>query len=95
LGSAVTDDRLRALVAGLHVFAGVATLACAAAIGFAPSFPGWWRSAGIAGAAVGIAAFTVFWDGQTQFLKQEGVIGAAVSLILLLSAVFFPPAFAT
>lgn len=93
LRSAVTDGRLKALVVGLHVFAGLAILACAAAIGFAPSIPGWWRPLAICGAAVGISAFAIFWDGQTQFLIEEGVIGAVVSLILLLSAVIFPRAF--
>jgi hypothetical protein len=44
-------------------------------------------------AAVGFAAFAVFWDGQTQFLFQEGAIGAIISLILLVSALAFPRAF--
>jgi hypothetical protein len=93
LGSAVTDDQLRALVVGLHVLAGLATLACAAAIGFAPSFPGWWRSPAIGGAVVGLTAFAVFWDGQTQFLFQEGAIGAVISLTLLVTAIALPLAF--
>jgi hypothetical protein len=93
LRSAVTDGQLKTLVMGLYVFAGLATLACAVSIGFAPSFPGWWRPLAIGGAAMGIAAFAVFWDGQAQFLFEEGLIGAVVSLILLLSAVAFPRAF--
>lgn len=71
LGSAVTDDRLRTLVVGLHVIAGLATLACAVAIGLVPSVPGWWRPLAIGGAALGITAFAVFWDGQTQFLFRK------------------------
>ena len=93
LGSAVTDGRLRAIVIALHVIAGVATLACAVAIAFATSLPGWWRPLAIGSAAVGFAAFAVFWDGQTQFLFQEGAIGAIISLILLVSALAFPRAF--
>ena len=96
LGSAVTDDQLRALVVGLHVIAGIATLACALAIGGAPWVPwvrGWWRPLGIAGAAVGLAAFAAFWDGQTRLLFEEGAIGAAISLILLVLASRFPLAF--
>ena len=86
LGSAVTDERLKALVVGLHVVAGIATLGSALAIGLAPSIPGWWRPLAIAGGAVGFVAFAVFWDGQTRLLFQEGAIGALVSLIILVIA---------
>ena len=34
-----------------------------------------------------MAAFAVFWDGQTKLLLQEGAIGAVVSFILLVSAI--------
>ncbi len=77
----------------LHAMAGIVTLACAVAIGFAPSVPGWWRPLAIVGAAVGIAGFAVFWDGQTQLLVPEGAIGAVISLILLVSAIAFAGAF--
>jgi len=87
LGSAVTDERLKALVVGLHVVAGIATLASALTIGFAPSIPGWWRPLAITGGAVGLVAFAVFWDGQTRLLFQEGAIGAIVSLIILVIAI--------
>ena len=60
LGSAVTDTPLKMLVVGLHVIAGLAILACAVTIGFAPSFPGFWRPLAIGGATVGIAAFAAF-----------------------------------
>lgn len=94
LDGALTQERLKALVVALHVIAGIATLACALAIGLAPSVPGWWRPLAMVGGAVGIAAFAVFWSGRTELLMQEGGIGAIVSLILLLSAVAFPGAFA-
>jgi hypothetical protein len=93
LGEAVAGDRLRTLVVALHVAAGIATLACAVAIAFAPSLPGWWRPLAIAGAAIGLVAFAVFWDGQTRLLFEEGVIGAVVSLLLLIGALVFPGAF--
>ena len=93
LGAAVTEHQLTGLVVGLHVIAGVATLACAVAIGFAPLFPGWWRPLALGGTAVGIAAFAVFWDGQTELLFQEGAVGAVVSLILFVSALMLPGAF--
>ena len=92
LGNAV-GDRLSTLIVGLHVIAGIGTVATALAMGLAPQFPGWWRPLAIGSAAVGIAAFAVFWDGQTQFLLQEGVIGAVISLTLLVSAIALPGAF--
>ena len=42
---------------------------------------------------LGIAAFVVFWDGQTSKLFEEGAIGAAVSGVLLIAALLFPAAF--
>lgn len=92
LRDAVTGDRLRALVVSLHMAAGIAILACAVAIAFAPSPSGWWRPLAIAGAAIGLLAFAAFWDGQTQLLAQEGAIGAIVSLLLLVGAIAFPRA---
>jgi hypothetical protein len=65
LGTTLTGDRLRTVVLILHVLAGIAILACAAAIAFAP---GWWWPLAIVGAALGIAAFAVFWDGQTRLV---------------------------
>jgi hypothetical protein len=64
----------------LHVAAGIAILACAAAIAFAPSLPRWWRPLALTGAVVGLVAFAVFFDGQTRLLLDEGVVGAVVSL---------------
>ena len=93
LGHAVVDHRLTTLIVGLHILAGIGTLATAVAMGLSPQFPGWWRPLAIGSAALGIAAFAVFWDGQTQFLFQEGVIGAVISLTLLVSATAFPGAF--
>ncbi len=93
LGRFVTDTRLRMLVVGLHVSAGVATLACALAIAFAPVLPGWWRPLAIVGASFGIAGFAVFWDGQARLLFEEGAIGAVVSLLLLGVATTVPAAF--
>jgi hypothetical protein len=92
LGGAVTGAPLASLALVAHVLAGALLLTCAVAIGFAPSLPGgWWPALPIAGAALGIAAFAVFWDGHA-FL-EEGGIGAVVSGLLLLAAVLFPAAF--
>jgi hypothetical protein len=90
LGGLVAGEQLRQLAVTLHVIAGMATLLCAAAIAFAPSFPGWWRPLGLFGAATGMLAFAVFWDGQTRLLAEEGVIGAGVSFVLLLAAMTIP-----
>lgn len=47
----------------------------------------------IVGAALGLAGFAVFWDGQARLVVEEGAIGAAMSLVLLVSAIEFPGAF--
>ena len=87
LSDTVTGDQLRRVVVSLHVAAGIALLACAVAIALAPSLPGLWRQLAITGAAIGLVAFSVFWDGQTRLLFEEGVIGAVVSLVLLIGAI--------
>ena len=93
LGSTVTGDRLKVLVVALHVSAGILILAGGAAIGFAAWAPALWRPLAIVGAALGLAGFAVFWDGQAQRVVEEGGIGAAISLMLLGSAVAFPGVF--
>lgn len=90
LGSAVRDGRLTALVVAQHVMAGIAIVASALAIGFAPSVPGWWRPLAVIGSVLGIGAFAVFWDGQTELLFKEGVAGAVLSMIFLAIALVFP-----
>lgn len=92
LGGALTGARLRVVLAALHVGAGVLILASGVAIGLAAWAPGWWRPLAIAGAALGIAGFALFWDGQRVRVVEEGGIGAAISLILLVSAVALPGA---
>ncbi len=91
LGGAVTGEPLIVLVRVLHVAAGVAILACAFAIAFAPAH---WSWPAIAGSLVGFVAFAVFWDGQTRLLFEEGAIGVAASALLLAAALIFPSAFA-
>lgn len=93
LGDTVTGEHLRWLVVSLHVAAGIGILACAAAIAFAPSLSGWWRPLAITGAAAGVVAFSVFFDGQTQLLFEEGAIGAVASVLLLIGAIAFAGAF--
>jgi hypothetical protein len=93
LGDTLTGNRLNATVIGLHVVAGIATLACAAAIVLAPTVPDWWRFLALASGLLGLAAFAVFWDGQVQLLFEEGALGALLSVALLLMAMAFPTAF--
>ena len=93
LGGAVSGDRLNTLVRALHLVAGAAILSCAAAIAVALSAPGWWRPLAIVGAAIGLGAFVVFYDGQARLLVVEGAIGAVASLILLVTAIAIPEAF--
>jgi hypothetical protein len=86
LGNVIAGDALVKLSIALHVVAGFATLACAAAIALAASVPGWWRPLAITGSAIALLAFVVFWDGQAHVLLEQGAIGAAVSLLILLLA---------
>jgi len=90
LNGTVTGDRLKTLSVFLHVAAGIATLACAVAIAFAPAMLGWWRPLAFAGSILGIMAFGVFWDGQRHLLVGEGLIGAIVSLVLFMFAFLAP-----
>ncbi len=88
-GGAVTGDRLKMLVFALHAIAGIAIIAAGIGIVFAPVAPRLWRPLAIVGSTVAILAFASFWDGQTERLVRQGVIGAVLSLILLLCAVAF------
>ena len=42
-GDGISNPQLTTLVVSLHVIAGIATLACAVAIGVPSLLPGWWR----------------------------------------------------
>ncbi len=92
-GTTVTGDRLKKLMLILHVAAGIGTIACAVAIAIAPLVAGLWPPLAIVGASIGIVGFIMFWDGQVKFLVQEGLIGASISLVILLTAVLFPEVF--
>ncbi len=93
LGSSIKGERLKKLMLILHVAAGIGTIACAVAIAIAPLVAGLWPPLAIVGSAIGIIGFMLFWDGQVKFLVQEGLIGASLSLALLLTAVLFPEVF--
>jgi hypothetical protein len=94
LGGAVTGPPLAMLVMAMHVVAGALLLLSALAIGAAPSVPGgWWPALPAAGAALGIAAFAVFWDGRSGAFVEEGGIGAVVSGLLLLATLSFSTLF--
>ena len=93
LGSSVKGERLKKLMLILHVVAGIGTVDCAVAIAIAPLISGLWTPLAIVGASVGIVGFILFWDGQAKYLVQEGLIGALISLAILLTAVLFPGAF--
>ncbi|HAF09009.1 MAG TPA: hypothetical protein DCK98_02865 [Chloroflexi bacterium] len=89
-GGALTFDRTHVAVQVSFGSAVVALLACALAIALAPLVPGWWRPLAVVGSVAGLAGFALFWDGQGQLLVQEGVIGVARSLTLLIVAIAFP-----
>jgi hypothetical protein len=93
VGSALSGKRPKALLRVLHGVVGIAIFACAVAVPLVPSVPGLWRPFAVTGATLGIAAFALFWDGQARLLAQEGLIGAVLSLILLVIGIAFPGVF--
>lgn len=92
LGNAVSRERLGLLVIVLHAAAGVATIACAIAIAFAPTI-GVWPLLVVLGGATGLVAFDVFIGGQANLLVGEGAIGAALCVVLVVAGVAFGEAF--
>jgi hypothetical protein len=74
LPGAVTGKQRAAIARGLHVVAGIVMLACSVAMAFSSALPGLWLA--IVGAALGVGAFVVFWDGQGQTPVNAGAIGA-------------------
>jgi hypothetical protein len=93
LGSAITGDKLKALAFVLSRIAGIAMLACGVTVAFVHPTHGLWRPLAMTGAVFGILLFAVFWDGRTEHLVNQGVIGVAVSAALFVSALLFPAAF--
>lgn len=83
LGPAVTETALKHVCVALWAVAGVAILATGVAIGLAPETPAVWRTLAVAGSAVGVASFLLFWDGQVERLFAQGVVGMAISLAML------------
>ncbi len=90
LRGTVSGHRLKVLAFALHAAAGIAIIAASIGIALVPVFPRLWRPLAIVGSTIAILAFASFWDGQTQRLVQQGVIGTVLSLILLLSAIALP-----
>ena len=93
LRRALSAEQLSAVSVALHIVAGLTTLACSVAIAFSPAYPELWRALAITGGAVGLLAFAVFWDGQIRLLVDEGVIGAALSAVLVVVALALPSLF--
>src|SRR4051812_34337026 len=92
LGDTLGAGQLTTLIVSLHVIAGIATLACALAIAWPSLLPGWWRPLMMAAGVLGLASFAVFWDGQRGLALEEGAIGAAISVVLLIVAAVLPAA---
>jgi hypothetical protein len=89
-GNVLAAERAHTLVPALHVLAGVTILACAVAIAFAPAVPGLWAPLAVLGSLAGLAGFAAFYDGRAGYVVREGAIGAAISLILLVTAIALP-----
>ena len=94
-GSMLTGDfigraAVGGLIVGLHVLAGLFFIALSGAIAFAPGLHGAWRPVTAAAAIVGLTAFAVLWDGRLGALIEQGVVGAAISLLLLVAVLRLP-----
>lgn len=90
LGSAVTGEALRRLCLLLWALAGIGIIATGMAFAFAFSAQPVWRPLAIGASAVGILGFFAFWDGQGPRLLHQGVIGAGISLLMLVGAILVP-----
>ncbi len=93
LGSVITGDSLKTLAGGLWLVAGVGLMGAGVAIALAPWVPALWRPIALGAGLIGVLSFAVFWDGQVQLLVDEGVVGMALSLVILSGAAAFPQAF--
>jgi hypothetical protein len=89
LGDLVGGGHLNTLTVVVHVLAGLLIMCAAVAFAFPATFPGVWVPFAVGGSIAGIAAFAVFWDGQTMLFFEEGGIGALVSAVLVAFAIVF------
>ena len=87
LRSTITGDTLKTLTFALWVIAGVGFIATGTAIALAPSLQGLWPPLAMCASLVGLLSFAVIWDAQIQHAVAQGIIGAVISLIILISAI--------
>ncbi len=62
----------------------------ATGIAFGLSAQAVWRPLAIGASAVAIVSFFLFWDGQIRRAVAQGIIGAVISLLMLVAAIVFP-----
>ncbi len=93
LRKTITGDKLMRLTRALWAIAGIGTILTGIVIALASTFHGLWQPVAIVASAVAILSFAVSWDGQVRRSPNQGIIGMALSLIILLGAVAFPLAF--
>lgn len=88
LGSAVTGEALKRLCLVMWAVAGIGVVATSIAFAF------WgqtvWRPLAIVASAVAVVSFFLFWDGQIRRAVAQGIIGAIISLLMLVAAIVFP-----
>lgn len=93
LGNTLTGDSLKTLTLAVWLIAGIGLICAGVTILFTPSMPGLWRPLTIGASLLGILGFAFFWNGQTQRLVDQGLIGAILSLVILSDTIAFPQAF--
>lgn len=91
LGSVLGTSGLRTTTLMVHVAAGVLLLACGLLLVFAAGAVPAWRALAVAGGGVGVLAFLITWNGHISRLSEQGVLGAAASLAVLIAAIAAVP----
>ena len=86
LGSAFPTATVRTATLAVHGVAGVMLLAAGVLVAFAPGAVVAWRTLAILGGAIGVLAFLVSRNGRPIHLSEQGVLGAAASLAVVVAA---------
>lgn len=93
LGNTINLVSLVDLAKALWIAAGVGMIGSGITSTFIAKVRGLSRMLAIIASTVGIVGFAVFWDGQTQRIVGQGLIGAVLSFVILFTALVYPKAF--
>lgn len=91
LGALLEPAGIKTATLATHAAAGLLLLACGVLLLAAPGALALWRTLAIAGGTVAILAFLLAWNGRPTHLSEQGILGAAASLAVVLAAVAVVP----